>query len=105
MRRVTFRPQAERDLNEIEEDLANRASPQVALRFVQAADRTWDLLERMPEIGAPRRYRNRRLFGLRMWPMRRFENYLVFYRPLKRSVDVVRILHASRDIRRLFEEE
>jgi toxin ParE1/3/4 len=102
---VTFRPRAEQDLNDIEEELAKRYSPQVATKFIQAANETWDLLENMPEVGAPRRYRNRKLLGLRMWPMRRFEKYLVFYRALERSVDVVRVLHSSRDIRRILEEE
>jgi toxin ParE1/3/4 len=102
---VTFRPRAEQDLNDIEEELARRYSPEIATKFIQAANEAWDLLENMPEVGAPRRYRNRKLHGLRMWPMRGFEKYLVFYRALKYSIDVVRVLHASRDIRRILEEE
>jgi plasmid stabilization system protein ParE len=40
-----------------------------------------------------------------MWPIHGFEKHLIFYRPLKDAVEIVRVLHASRDIRRIFEEE
>lgn len=40
---VTFRPRAEQDLNDIEEELAKRYSPEVATQFIQTANETWDL--------------------------------------------------------------
>ena len=53
----------------------------------------------MPQIGARRELRNPRLEGLRMWPIRGFENYLVFYRPIEEGIEVTRVLHGARDIR------
>ena len=39
--------------------------------------------------------------GLRVWPVRRF-SYLVFYIPHADRIDVLRILHAARDVPREF---
>jgi len=39
--------------------------------------------------------------GLRMWRISGFENFLIFYRPLKDSVAVERIVHAKRDYQRI----
>jgi plasmid stabilization system protein ParE len=32
-----------------------------------------------------------------------FENHLVFYRPFKDSIEVIRVIHGARDIEKLFE--
>ncbi len=40
-----------------------------------------------------------------MWPIRGFENYLVFYRPIEEGIEVTRVLHGARDIRGILEEE
>jgi toxin ParE1/3/4 len=39
-----------------------------------------------------------------MWRVRGFERYLIFYRPTDDGIDVVRVLHGSRDIESLFED-
>jgi toxin ParE1/3/4 len=44
------------------------------------------------------------LEGLRMWVVADFENYLVFYFERANSIEVVRILHAARDIPVLLRE-
>ena len=40
-----------------------------------------------------------------MWPVASFEDYLIFYRPTKRGIDVVRVLHGARDLRRILRRE
>lgn len=45
------------------------------------------------------------LAGLRMWPIRRFERYLIFYRQIPEGIEIVRLLHAARDLEILFEKE
>lgn len=44
---------------------------------------------------------NPRLMRMRRWPVTGFENYLVYYRPLRDGIEIVRILHGARDIARL----
>ena len=58
----------------------------------------------MPELGAARSFANPKLAGLRMWPIKGFEKQLVFYRPVKEGIEVIRVLHAARDIGPLLEQ-
>ena len=47
--------------------------------------------------------KNPALAGLRVWSIRKFENYLIFYRPVPDGIEVVRVLHGSRDIDTILE--
>lgn len=76
----------------------------VAERFLAAADETFHQLARMPEMGSPRVAGHSELSGLRMFRIRGFEQHLVFYRPIESGVEIVRVLHSSRDVAVLFEE-
>lgn len=42
---------------------------------------------------------------MRMFPVKKFDNYLIFYQSTEEEVLVVRVLHGARDIAALFEEE
>ena len=53
-------------------------------------------------MGTVCRFGNPEAAGLRMWSIRGFENRVIFYRPTSDGIDVVRVLHASRDIERVF---
>lgn len=103
MSRFTLRPKAEEDLAEHEDYLSESASPETAARFLDAIEEALQLLATRPEMGARREYRQAALEGQRMWPVRGFENYLVFYFPTPDGVDVTRVLYATRDIQRLFD--
>ena len=102
MRRALRRPKALLDIAEQTLWLAER-SPEAARRFRAEVERTVGLLADTPGMGAPRPYRDPALAGLRMHPVRGFPEHLVFYLPLPDGIEVVRVLHAKRDIRRLFE--
>jgi toxin ParE1/3/4 len=80
-------------------------SPDAAHRFRQAAEATFEALARTPGIGAPYEVANPRLHGLRCARVRRFRNYLIFYRPIAGGIDVIRVLHAARDTRAILEAE
>lgn len=101
--RVEKRPQALRDLAEIAIHLAEESgSDDLAFRFLDAAEKCFEELAAMPEMGASRQYRDAALANLRMWPTSGFRNYLIFYRPCGGGVEIVRVLHAKRDIEALF---
>jgi toxin ParE1/3/4 len=51
-------------------------------------------------MGTPREYGG--IKGLRMSRVRGFEGPLVFYRPLAGGIEIIRVLHASRDLEALF---
>lgn len=99
--RITKTWQARRDLIEIADFIA-RDNLEAAERFLDAADAAFRLLSKMPEMGTHCGFESSETVGARVWSIREFENYLVFYRPIDRGIQVVRVLHGSRDIPELF---
>ena len=97
-------PEARQDLVEIADYLAQDSlSP--SDRFLEAADKTFEFLGSMPDIGSPWESENPALAGLRVWPVSGFKRYLVFYRSTEDSIQIVRVLHAARDIESIFDLE
>jgi len=97
-RRVVWSPEAEQDLIEIWAYLAREASPRVADRQLRSIDRACDGLSERPLTG---RIRSELLAGVRSIPVR---PYALFYRVTATTVEVVRVLHGSRDIGAIFSE-
>jgi toxin ParE1/3/4 len=97
-------PAADRDLDEQFLYIAQR-SREAALRFFQAAEASFEKLAAMPELGQRQSFGRTELAGLRVWQVRGFENYLIFYRPVEGGIEIVRVLHGARDIAAIFEEE
>lgn len=97
-RRVERREVARRDLEEIAEHI-RRDSPRAALRFVDAAEATFQLIARMPHLGTLYEPDDPTLPVLRFLPIAKFRKYLIFYRPTPDGIEVVRVLHGARDIR------
>jgi toxin ParE1/3/4 len=91
-------PAADRDMDDQAAYLASHASLETALRFYDAANSTFGTLAGMPSIGERWPSANPRLAELRVWRIKGFENLLIFYRPSDDGIDIVRILHAARDL-------
>lgn len=104
-RRVALRPRADLDIDQQFEYLAIEAGTQTARRFLAGVRATLERLAADPEIGSPRRFSGSALAGLRIWPVRGFRRHLLFYRPLvdDEGIEVVRLLHAARDIESLLD--
>ncbi len=98
---ITKTPQARRDLLELADYIA-RDSLDTAERFLDAAEAAFHLLASMPEMGTLCEFRDPATAGVRIWSIRGFENYVVFYRPFKDGVDVVRVIHGARNIQAIF---
>src|SRR5687768_13105391 len=95
--RLKLRERADLDIEEIALSIAQK-NLAASKRFYEAV---WDAFEKlgaMPGMGAAREVENARLEGLRCWPIKSFENYLIFYIPIERGIDVVRVLHGARDV-------
>ena len=101
-RRVHLRRAAEDDIDDHFLFIAQE-SVAAALRFHDAARSALNRLGEVPEIGPPRQTSSSALAGLRMWPIPGFANYLIFYFASAHGIDVVRVLHASRDLGRALE--
>lgn len=90
--------QAELDLAECL-DYLEQHSPLAAERLATALDERCALLGQFPQLG---RAREELAAGLRSVVV---ERYVVFYRVTANAVEIIRILHGSRDIDSLMKEE
>lgn len=97
-------PQAEVDIDQICDFIAKR-SVEKALAFDRAVFKSFDLLCGMPKIGAPYPTSNPKLTDLRMWFVKGFEKYLIFYIPYGNYVEVVRVLHSAQDRDSILQEQ
>jgi toxin ParE1/3/4 len=105
MARVQKREAAKRDLIAQWVWYAENASVEVADRFLEAADQTLNLLSTQPESGSVFLIRRLELQGIRRFPVSGgFEKILLFYFPLEDGIDLVRVIHGSRDLLRMFAE-
>ena len=94
MPRLLKRPEAESDLDEIWWYIA-QDSPINADRFLDRIQERCLSLADFPQMGTSR---DELKAGLRSQLV---GNYLIFYFPLEDGVDIVRVLHGSRDIESL----
>ncbi|MEK7794776.1 MAG: type II toxin-antitoxin system RelE/ParE family toxin [Candidatus Hydrogenedentota bacterium] len=73
---------------------------EAASRFYDAIDSALQTLADAPRIGSVRRFRNRRIGELRMWPIQEFPDRLIFYRVSEDVLEIVHVLHSAQDYRR-----
>ncbi len=74
---------------------------EAATRFLDAVEETVEALCQMPHMGAPKHLKNPLLSGLRSWPVKGFEEILIFYIVQPDALRVVRVLHGRRDVKRI----
>jgi toxin ParE1/3/4 len=77
----------------------------VALRFFDAAYGTFALLASQPNMGWRSRVKYPGLEALRVFRVTGFEDMLILYRPLSKGVDILRVVHGSRNLRALLLRE
>jgi len=99
------RPKVSEDLDEQAFYLANEASAEIGHRFLIAAHETFNLLVTQPEMGWHPRLRHPSLTSLRVFRISGFERMLILYRPIKDGVEIIRVIHGSRDIERILTRE
>jgi toxin ParE1/3/4 len=85
--------------------LIEQKVPDVALRFLAAAEEAIRAVANDPGIGSPRLFPDAKLTGLRSWPVPGFEDIRVYYLEQADTVRIVRVLHGKRDVRRILRRE
>jgi plasmid stabilization system protein ParE len=73
----------------------------VARHFFKAVQDDIAKLADNPQLGVPRTLPNKRLTGLRFWITHGFDNYMIFYQPMRDGIRVVRIIHSKQDYMRV----
>ena len=102
--RVVVRAKADKDVDELALHIA-RDSQDAALRFLDAMEATFEQLAAMPELGGLWGFRNPRLAAIRVWQVQGFRHHVIFYRIAEPGIEIVRVLHAARDIDAVFAQE
>lgn len=92
---ILKRPRARSDLAEIWDYIADDSEAR-ADAFVESIDQEFQLLATRPNMG---RVRDELAKGLRSFPVGR---YIIFYRPISEGIEVIRVLHGSRDLETVF---
>jgi toxin ParE1/3/4 len=75
-----------------------RDNPRAAERFANAVETTFRDLGRFPRKGAVYESPDPAVAEIRIVQVRRFRNYVVFYRIVPDCVYVLAVLHAARDL-------
>ncbi len=88
---LRFRPEAENDLLEIG-TFIERDNPYAATSFIATIREKCEALVANPNMG---RARPELIAGMRSFPV---GQYVIFYRPDRNVLEIVRVLHGARDI-------
>jgi toxin ParE1/3/4 len=103
--RYVIRPKADQDLDDQAYYLAVVASPEVGHRFLLAAHETFSLLAAQPEMGWHPDLKHPGLAVLRVFRISGFERMIVLYRPVPDGVEILRVVHGSRNLQMLLRRE
>jgi toxin ParE1/3/4 len=101
MPRARKRISAKRDLTVLFAYFGERAGLDLADRFIQAVQDSFEELARFPELGSPGKVHRGKYQGVRLWAVRGFPKYLIAYRPSSDGIVVERVFHAAQDYRRV----
>jgi toxin ParE1/3/4 len=101
--RLDARPGVEDDIFELARYLLDQ-SEETGYRFVDSVQTTLKHLATSPGIGSPKRYATPGLSEVRSWWVAGFPNHLIYYIPLPDGIDVLAIMHGSRDVERRLRE-
>ena len=94
MPRIKIAETAGDDLEDIWEHVA-QSNPEAARKLIKEITGKFKLLRDHPHIG---REEKRLLGTLRGFPI---SSYIIFYKPFDNGVEILRILHAARDIEKI----
>lgn len=92
------------DLVELSAYLAESSEAR-AQTFLDACDDTFRFLAANPYIGSPRKFYDPALSALRMWRVKGFEKYLIFYTVSADDIKILHVFHSATDYSRMFGDE
>ena len=98
MAQIIFTPYANEDLLDIWVYIAENVEKENANNFLLSIKKKCEAIAEFPESG---RVRYELLINLRSFP---FKKFVIFYLPLADGIEVLRIVHSSRDISQIFDE-
>lgn len=97
-------PKAKQDLLEHVLYLA-KINPELAEQFIDASALAFEKLAQMPRKGQRQQFKSPELAEVRRWFIPGFDRYLVFYRPVKGGIEILRVLHGAQNITAIMDND
>jgi len=72
-------------------------NPQAALRFLRAVRKSYDRIRSAPDLGEVWGESDAQDHSCRCWCVRGFEKYVIYFRVLSTSIEILRVLHSAQD--------
>ncbi|ALF53514.1 plasmid stabilization system [Nostoc piscinale CENA21] len=104
MNKVRKRPQVIHDLLEIATYIAED-NLEASDRFLAAAEKTFQQLGKMPEMGKSCHFSHPKLAGIRQQAIKGFQKYFIFYLSTDSGVEIIRVIYGGRDIEAILYED
>lgn len=102
-RSIVINEAAEQALKEYFNYIAQQDADR-ALQFFDAARQTFAALARMPGMGKVYDSQEEDISNIRKWAVKGFRQYLIFYRYDDEVLEVLRIIHATRNLDSLLKD-
>ena len=102
-RRILRSPQVEQDIIDIYSYIHER-SPQAAERVFDAIEESIKALAKMPGVGRLWNSTDPRLQAMRVTTVTPYRNYLIFFRPQARTIEIHRVVHGARELQRIVDD-
>jgi toxin ParE1/3/4 len=102
-RRILLHENATLDLHEHFNYLA-QTNEDLAFRFFDAARQTFAALARLPGMGQIYDGGAEDILNIRRWSVKGFKKYLIFYRYDDEMLEILRVIHATRNLEPLLRD-
>lgn len=73
--------------------------------FLDACDETFEFLASNKKVGKVKNFNNPHLADARMWRVKGFEKYIIFYQPFAEGIIILHVVHGARNYDLLFEDK
>jgi toxin ParE1/3/4 len=97
-RQLIIRSRATQDLRQQANYILSKGSVDAAEQFLELAEATFAQLLIVPRIGKSVDFVLDRMGEVHQWRIKNFQDYLVFYRVQDEHIEILRVLHGSRDL-------
>ncbi|BAZ01888.1 hypothetical protein NIES37_58950 [Tolypothrix tenuis PCC 7101] len=96
--RLIVKDRATQDLRQLANYILVNGNADVAVKFLNAAEVTFEQLAKTPGMGKLIQLVVSRLGEIRQWRIKDFNDYLIFYRIQDTTVEILRVFHGARDL-------
>ena len=82
-----------------------KINPDIAEKFIAASELAFENLAQMPKKGNLQEFTSPDLTGIRRWFIPDFDKYLIFYRPIKAGIEILRVLHGAQNVAAILNDD